>query len=283
MSVIRAGLIGDHIGESRLSRALALLAEQHGMTLEFEMIDTGEIHGFEFDAYVDGIQAAGWSGVTITHPWKTHAAHYAGAEMDAEVQGLGAANTLIFQPDLKGYNTDFTGFVEAWRVNMQRLPGRVAMAGAGGVARAIAPALLFLGASEIVVWDQDVKRARTLVDALGPRARTCMIEDSPSAIRSADGLVNATPMGMGYRGGTAFDPDLIGPQSWVFDAVYTPTETPFLKDARAKRLRALTGFDLFSYMALNSFEKYSGHAPDRETAIPLIAQLRPNDKASAHA
>ncbi len=281
MTVIRAGLIGDHIGQSRLSRALALLGELDRIWIEFEAVDTAQKPEFDFDAYVDELRSAGWTGVTITHPWKTRAAAYAGESMSSEVSHLGAANTLIFKPGFEGFNTDYTGFVRAWNTHMRRRPGKVAIAGAGGVARAIAPALLSLGAAEITVWDKDHNRATELAAALGPKARSCPVERSKAAIRSADGLVNATPMGMGYRGGTAFEPELIGPQSWAFDAVYTPTETPFLARARECGLRVLTGFDLFCHMAMDSYEHYSGRSPNRDVALPLLERLRPTEPVGA--
>ncbi len=63
---------------------------------------------------------------------------------------------------LSGLRLGFTPIDAAGR------PGRVAMAGAGGVARAIAPALAEPGANEISVWDTDPARARTLA-ALKPK------------------------------------------------------------------------------------------------------------------
>ena len=132
MTAIQGGLVGDHIGASRLSQALCILGGEHGIKVRFEPIDTAELDGFDFSACVDEKHALGWTGLTITHPWKPSAAAYAGDAMALEVAHLGAANTLIFKPALSGHNTDFTGFLGAWRTKMQRTPGRVALAGAGG-------------------------------------------------------------------------------------------------------------------------------------------------------
>ena len=275
MAVIQGGLIGDHIGASRLSLALDILAAMHGHEVRFEHIDTAGRDDFDFAACVDEKRALGWTGLTITHPWKPMAASYAGNGMAPEVAHLGAANTLIFQPTLTGHNTDFTGFLGAWRAHTDHAPGRVAMAGAGGVARAIGPALVELGAKDIAIWDVDRSRAEALAEQIGPPARAIGVADAPSAIRTAEGLVNATPLGMGYRGGTAFDPDLVGGQTWAFDAVYTPTDTPFLRTAEKAGLAILSGFDLFCHMALGTFERYSGIAPDPQSCLPKLAELRP--------
>ncbi|MBT8460184.1 MAG: hypothetical protein KJN60_10985, partial [Boseongicola sp.] len=137
---LRLGLIGDHIGRSRFSAAMDLLCKQHGLTLNFTPIDTGEMPDFDFDAKVDELIASDWTGVTITHPYKIAARTRAGDGMIAEVAHLTASNLLTFRPKTKGFNTDYSGFVGAWKAMMGvALPGKVAVAGAGGVAGAIVP------------------------------------------------------------------------------------------------------------------------------------------------
>ncbi|MCG6902146.1 MAG: shikimate dehydrogenase [Rhodobacter sp.] len=275
MGILKAGLIGEHISRTRLPLALDIMCKMHGLTLDFELIDTADRPGFDFVATVDGLRAAGWTGVTVTHPYKTNAAAYAGAGMLAGLRGLGASNTLVFSDPLVGHNTDFTGFTGAWRAQMTRPPGRVAMAGAGGVARALGPALAQLGATDIAVWDMDRTRAQTLVDLIGPVSRVVQVDDAPDITARADGLVNATPLGMREYPGSAFDAALLGPQTWAFDAVYTPTDTAFLTAARAAGLATLSGFALFQHMALGTFAAYTGIVPDAAVVLPKLDALRP--------
>ena len=271
MNRLLCGLIGENIGNSRLSRALAIMCADHGIGFDFVPIDTKGLEAFDFDAQVELCRADGWTGVTVTHPWKTHAAAWAGDAMVPGTEALGAANTLTFAP-VAGHNTDYTGFLTAWAHVLDRAPGRVAIAGAGGVARAVVPALVSLGA-EVTLWDRDAGTARALAKATGTRA--IGVDDAADAIRSADGLVNCTPMGMDPYGGTAFDGALLGGQGWAFDAVYTPTDTPFLIAAKAAGLAALTGFDLFRFMAMQSFAAYTGHVPDPAATLPKLDTLRP--------
>jgi len=276
MTVLRAGLIGDHISQTRLPAALDLMCRAHDMQLEFELIDTADRPDFDFARCVDGLRAQGWTGVTVTHPYKTDAAQYAGAGMQPDVSGLGAANTLLFGAQVRGFNTDFTGFLAAWRATMADQPvGRVAMAGAGGVARALGPALAHLGATQITIWDMSYDRAADLADMIGPCAEAVASDDAPAAIAKAQGLVNATPLGMTYHPGTAFAANLIGPQRWAFDAVYTPTDTEFLKACGRGGLTVLSGFDLFRHMAIRSFAAYTGLQPDPAEVLPLLQPLRP--------
>ncbi|NNL17959.1 MAG: hypothetical protein HKP37_04365 [Boseongicola sp.] len=232
---------------------------------------------FDFDAKVDELIASDWTGVTITHPYKIAARTRAGDGMIAEAAHLAASNLLTFRPKTKGFNTDYTGFVGAWKATMgDALPGKVAVAGAGGVAGAIVPALVVLGASDITLWDPVPEAAEKMAELVGGPARAIGMDESGDATRDADGLVNASALGMGDDRRSAFDTAAIGEQSWAFDAVYTPTQTTFLKAAASQGLLAISGFDLFRHMILGSFEAYSGIRPDPVAMLPLIDALRPD-------
>lgn len=275
MSILKAGLIGEHISRTRLPAALKIMCQMHGLSLEFELMDTAGLAGFDFIATVDRLRAQKWTGVTVTHPYKTNAAQYAGKGMLPDLRRLGASNTLIFGENLSGHNTDFTGFIGAWRARMAEAPGCVAMAGAGGVARALGPALARLGAREITVFDVDQSRADTLAALIGPVARVVPVGQADAAITGADGLVNATPLGMREYPGSAFEPGLLGRQSWAFDAVYTPADTAFLNDAKAAGLTTLSGFSLFQHMAMGSFAAYTGITVEPAAVLPLLDALKP--------
>lgn len=274
MTTLSAGLIGAHISRTRLPRALEIMCAEQGWTLDFQLIDTSEVEDFDFDATVDMVRQEGWTGVTVTHPFKTDAALYAGDGMETEVAHLGASNTLIFRGDkVAGFNTDYSGFLAAFEAVRDR--GAVVMMGAGGVARSIGPALARLGVSDIAIHDLDLARAEDLAFGIGPPARAIPSEAIEDTVRAASGLVNATPFGMAEYPGSAFAKHLIGPQNWAFDAVYTPTDTEFLQDAAARGLQILTGFELFRHMAIRSFEAYTGIASDTAKILPKLEELRP--------
>lgn len=278
MTTLRCGLIGGNISRTRLPLALDIMCRVEDMTLDFTPIDTEGDDAFDFHATVDMLRQDGWTGVSVTHPHKTQAADYAGRAMDRAVANLGASNLLLFGEKLTGWNTDYLGFIAAWQaVFGNRGPGEVAVAGAGGVARAIVPALLRLGARKITIWDIRSEAARDLARMTGRPVTAIPIEDAPGAIETATGLVNATALGMGGHPGCAFDTDLVGPQDWAFDAVYTPTDTQFLTDAARKGLKIMTGFDLFRFMAVETFRVYTGRAPDRAAILPQLETLRPKE------
>lgn len=272
VTTLRAGLIGEHISRTRLPKALKIMCDLADWGFEFDLIDTAERPGFDFDAQVRAAQDDGWTGVTVTHPWKTHARRFAGDSMAAEVAHLGASNTLVFRDGVTGFNTDYTGFLAAFHA-AGLIPGRVVMIGAGGVAEALAPALVSLGAEQVLVADLNAERARELAETSGGMA--VAMTDIRGHVRSAQGLVNATPLGMAEYPGSAFHRADLGAQDWAFDAVYTPTDTQFLNDATQAGLTPLTGFELFRHMAIGSFRAYTGLTPDPADILPKLEALRP--------
>ncbi|MCU9840193.1 shikimate dehydrogenase [Ruegeria sp. WL0004] len=279
MTALRCGLIGAGLSRSRFGAALALLGQEYGLTVDYTLIDTEGLPDFDLPTALSRCRDTGWSGVSVTHPFKPEAALWAGEAMRSEVARLGACNLLTFSPDFSGHNTDFTGFLGAWRNRFgTRSPGRVAMAGAGGVAGALGGALIALGAEDIALWDPVPGRAAALAKLLDPPARAVAMNAAEHTARGAHGLVNATALGMGTDTRSAFAPSWIGKQEWAFDAVYTPVETPFLQNAATSGLICLTGFDLFRFMAIGSFAALSGHATDPALAA-LLDPLRPKEIA----
>lgn len=275
MADIRGGLIGKNISQSRYARGLSRMCEAHGLSLEFASIDTAQIAGFDFDATVDDLRNRGWTAVNVTHPHKPLAVSYARHKMGLAT-GLETSNLLLFSPQPAVHNTDLGGMLGAWRRVMgTQKPGRVLIAGAGGVGYAIAIALRELGATEILLTDTDPARATALANSVGPTARVLSAADVAGTVPSVDGLVNATPLGMTAYPGSAFDATLIGPQKWVFDAVYTPPRTTFIRAADDAGLSVITGFDLFCDMTILSFELISGLNADRAAAMRLLAPLEP--------
>lgn len=277
MKTLHCGLIGSHISQSRFSAALEMMCKGAGIDFTFELIDTATRPDFDFVQFVGGLRADGWDGVSVTHPHKQAAADYAGDGMSSDLRGLGASNLLTFGAGTSGFNTDYIGFLSAWQSKLATTQvGTVALAGAGGVARAIAPALVKLGAREIRIFDPSEDQALDLANTIGAIATIVPSKEWSDAIESADGLINATPLGMGYKPGTAFDARLIKSQSWAFDAVYTPTNTEFLMDCSRIGLNILSGFDLFQHMAMCSFQAYTGIKPDPAVTLQQLAALRPN-------
>jgi shikimate dehydrogenase len=137
--------------------------------------------------------------------------------------------------------------------------------GAGGAGAAVAHALLTLGTGEVVLVDSQASRAAELAQALRGRfgaGRARVATDVAAAMAAADGMVNATPLGMAKYPGLAVPPDLLRPDLWVAEIVYFPLETALLREARARGCRTMAGGGMAVFQAVGAFRLFTGREPD---------------------
>jgi quinate/shikimate dehydrogenase (NAD+) len=265
VSAIRLGLIGDNIATSRAPELHRVAGRLCGIEVTYDLLIPKNL-GFGFESVFDRARREGYRGLNITYPYKE--AVIRRLEMqDKSIRLIGACNTVLFEPSgPAGANTDFTGFLVAYRNTFETTePGIVALAGCGGVGRAVSFALVQLGARGLHLFDANCFRSESLAEALSANAPFLEISVAKSiyqACEGADGLVNCTPLGMAGFGGSAFPAELFAKRIWAFDAVYTPVETPFLQNARAAGLLFMSGYELFLSQGVDAFRSFTGQNVD---------------------
>ncbi|MFV0292726.1 MAG: shikimate dehydrogenase family protein [Paracoccus sp. (in: a-proteobacteria)] len=260
-ATIRLGLIGDNIRVSRAPALHRLCGKMAGLDLSYDLLIPAA-QGLEFDALFERCLTTGMRGLNITLPYKEHVVPRLIID-DSDIARIGACNTVLFTDNgPKGYNTDFSAFITAFRNRFgDRSPGRVVMFGAGGVGKAVAFALKRLKAEEIILIDPDRAKAQTLADAINAskkgvsHAYSGTLADLPGI----DGVVNCSPLGMVGYGGSAVPDGAFPACSWAFDAVYTPVDTPFSQQAMAAGANFISGYELYYYQGVDAFEIFTGH------------------------
>jgi shikimate dehydrogenase len=264
LAKIRLGLIGDNIAASRAPDLHHAAARLCGIDVSYERLMPRDLD-LSFDAVVDRARSNGLRGLNITYPYKERILPRVTIE-DAAVRAIGACNTVLFGEPTMGMNTDYTGFLAAYRERFgETLPGVVAIAGCGGAGKAIGFALASLGVTSIRLFDADQAKARGLQAALADFQSGVNFVAASSlakACEGATGLINCTPLGMVGYGGNAFEDIPMAGRAWIFDAVYTPLETPFLKAGEAARVETLSGYELFLYQGIHAFKLFTGHDVD---------------------
>jgi shikimate dehydrogenase len=280
-SEVVVGLIGAGIGQS-LSPALhereaALL----GFDYAYRLLDLDELGrpASDVGAMVREAQRDGLRGLNVTHPCKQLVVEELD-ELSPEAAALGAVNTIVLRDGrTTGYNTDFSGFQEAFE---RRLSGartdRVVLLGAGGAGAAVGHAMLSHGAGHVAVLDVDRERADELAAGLARHfgagaAGAAGMDALARELAQADGLVHATPTGMEAHPGTAVPAELLDPRLWVAEVVYLPIETQLLEDARARGCRTLDGAAMVALQAAGSLELFTGSRPDRDRMLDHVDEL----------
>jgi shikimate dehydrogenase len=219
----------------------------------------------------------GFAGLNITFPCKQAVIEWLD-ELSPDARAIGAVNTVLFGNGRRiGHNTDCSGFAESLRRAMpDARRDRVVLFGAGGAGAAVAHALLTLETRQLVLVDVDAGRARDLAEALCARfgaGRALTLEDPAAAIAGADGMVNATPVGMTKFPGLPLPADLLSSDLWVADIVYFPLETHLLGTAKARGCRTMSGAGMAVFQAAGAFRLFSGAEPDTSRMLAHFAEL----------
>src|SRR6202044_952609 len=165
------------------------------------------------------------SGLSVTMPLKQEVLKHL-ENMDPISAQVGACNTVVRTHDgkLYGFNTDVGAIVRPLEKRLALSGVKILVLGAGGAARAAVFGLVGKGA-EVLILNRTLQTAQKL--AREAKAKT--IRREQVAKSSFDVIVNATAVGMhGVKPQHILEPKEINARL-VFDLVYNPVDTPFLR------------------------------------------------------
>jgi 3-dehydroquinate dehydratase/shikimate dehydrogenase len=276
------GLIGEPIAHSlspAVHNAGFEAAKVNAVYLPFEVW-----RGYEpFKAFMVEVLARPWldlRGLSITIPHKENALRFlreTGGVVDDSSLWIGAVNTLCIQSDgrLAGHNTDAPAALDCICKALDCEPKdlrakRVAVLGAGGVARAVIAALTAYG-PDVTVYNRTSEKAAALAKEFGCHqlpwdAREKMV---------ADVLINCTSIGLWPAvGESPMPPIALKPSMAVFDTVYRPLRTRLLQDALEKGCPTMNGLTMFLHQAQAQFLLWTSKVPPAdvfsETALTAL-------------
>lgn len=267
---VNAGLIGEGI-QASLTPALHMKegAEQ-GLVYRYELFDLDRIAGGAgaLASTLALAQQRGLAGVNVTHPCKQSVMPLLD-ELSDDAAALGAVNTVVFANGRRsGHNTDWWGFAESFRRGLAGAPvTAVLLLGAGGAGAAVAYALLKLGTQSLSIFDLDAAKTvalATKMAALFPDRSINVATSLAQEMQRAEGVVNATTMGMVKNPGIPVSERLIQSRHWVAEIVYFPLETELLRRARARGCRTLDGGGMAVFQAVEAFRLFTGIKPDAQ-------------------
>lgn len=249
-------IIGDPV-EHSLSPAMHNRAyEALGIDDEFVFIGA-RVKAGDVKEVVNAVRAMGIRGLTCTIPHKIEVMKYLDKEfIDPVALKIGAVNTIVNDDGtLKGYNTDWQGTLMPLK-KLTELKGKsVAILGAGGIARAMAYTVSSEG-SFFTVFNRTIEKAEELSREFGGLARS--YKDIAS-VRDMDIILNATSVGMSpHENETPLPKEYIAKKHIVFDAIYAPYETRFLREASEQGARVIHGIEMLLYQGAAQFELYTG-------------------------
>ena len=184
---------------------------------------------------------------------------------------VGAVNT--FWGDgygaLDGDNTDVAGFDAAVRELLGGIPSglRVAVLGTGGAAAAALTAIDTWPSATASVHGRDLARAMSAQMRHSAVVRACSMRDP--CLSDADLIVNATPIGMG-NDEIPIDFSQVKSGAAIFDMVYRPDETRFVRESRAAGHRSVDGLRMLLHQGVAAFRLWFKEDPDADVMWSAI-------------
>jgi shikimate dehydrogenase len=206
------------------------------------------------DEVVPPLRALNFRGFAVSMPFKEEILRFVD-EVSEDVRAIGACNTVVNEEGRwVAHNTDWRGFADALEKAGVKSPGRAAVIGAGGVARAILYALKVAGWESVIVA-RNIDAAHLLKDRFGA---TDVIDLGSQQEVPCDLIVNATPIG-DYPGVLVFE--RYPGASYLMDVVINPPKTPLCEEGRSRGLTVIPGWSMLLYQALYQFKLYTKTEP----------------------
>ncbi len=210
-----------------------------------------------------------WAGANVTVPYKEKVIPCLD-RLEGAAAGLKAVNTIVRRgAELAGYNTDLPGFLaDVKRNGLEDGAKRALVIGSGGAARAVVLGLVQSGCAVTLVAVIR-EQAQALADELG-RGRVDVLgwddPDLAGRAQAAGLLVNTSPVGMWPKVDATPWPETVPfpAKVPVYDLVYNPVETRFLREARQRGNPAASGLGMLVEQGALSFELWTGARAPRD-------------------
>ena len=189
-------------------------------------------------------------GLNVTIPYKEQVIPYLD-ELDKDTAKIGAVNVIkiIRQPKgkvkLVGFNSDIIGFTRSIEPLLTPVHTHALILGTGGASKAIHRGLENLGVKATFV-----SRTKKNDEVLTYRELT------PEVMRQYKVIVNCTPVGMYPKVDECPDIpyDLLTPEHLLYDLLYNPDETLFMKKGRAQSATVKNGLEMLLLQAFAAWE-----------------------------
>ncbi|MCY2983367.1 MAG: shikimate dehydrogenase [Planctomycetota bacterium] len=231
----------------------------------------------ELELFLSWCKGEKIGGLSVTIPHKQSILPML-SQAEAAAQGIGACNTVVFannaDKELIGYNTDYRAAMDCLTEAMAKWTGQqdpferesVLILGAGGVSRAIGYGLAQRRANITIT-----SRNRMASEALAKHLNCRWVNWEERHEIEPKILVNGTPVGMfPEMDETPFQTKNLKGRTLVFDTVYNPEQTLFLKGAKAAGCPVISGLQMFVRQAAYQYRLFTGLEPPIDVMVKTL-------------
>jgi shikimate dehydrogenase len=187
-------------------------------------------------------------GLNVTIPYKTEVIKFLNS-ISPEASEIGAVNVIRITrkggiPGLSGYNSDVTGFTDSLLPYLKKRSGNALVLGTGGSSKAVCFALEKIG-MKVTLVSRNAKPGTIAYSGI-----------DENLISSTDLIVNSTPLGMfpNVESKPELNYDLLNERHILYDLVYNPDPTAFLKEGKERGCVTINGYKMLRLQAEKSWE-----------------------------
>ncbi|MDQ3191827.1 MAG: shikimate dehydrogenase [Bacteroidota bacterium] len=242
------GLIGFHLSHSFSKQYFQDKFTREKIAASYELFELENLEGL-----IPLIENQSLNGLNVTIPFKQSVIPYLD-EINDVAKETGAVNCINIinnngKKYLIGYNTDVYGFKQSIKPFLESNHERALIFGTGGASKAVAYVLKEIGIDFLFVSRDPSKAANTIA-----------YQDlNEYAIKAHKLIINTTPLGM-YPN-TETSPDIpysaLTADHLLYDLVYNPGETVFLKKGKEKGAVTMNGISMLHLQAEKSWEIFN--------------------------
>lgn len=245
------GLIGHPLGHSFSARFFADKFARDGIAARYELFDMTDVG--ELRSFIDG--RPDLRGLNVTIPHKEAVVHVLDG-LSPLAREIGAVNVITIERDadgrllrLEGHNSDAAGFMGSLRPLLRSGHRAALVLGTGGASRAVVHVLR-------KCLNLDVHT----VSRTSGKGNLTYADLSPTLVAAHKLIVNATPLGTFPNVDTCppIPYDALTPEHLLFDLVYNPEETLFLRLGREHGAATMNGLEMLRLQALEAWRIWNG-------------------------
>tara|TARA_B100000953_G_scaffold254403_1_gene217938 strand:+ start:4266 stop:5009 length:744 start_codon:yes stop_codon:yes gene_type:complete len=205
----------------------------------YENLDLDDINQFK------NIIEKKFNGFNVTIPYKEKIIEFLDL-LDLDAKKIGAVNTIKICSNnkLKGYNTDYIGFIKSISPLLNKTHKKAILLGSGGASKSIVFGLDKLNISSIIVSRSKEKGNITYEELNNEIINTCQI------------IINCSPVGTFPKINECpkIPYKYINSNHICYDLVYNPLQSKFLKESKKNNATILNGMEMLEIQAEESWK-----------------------------
>ncbi|MBU4439867.1 MAG: shikimate dehydrogenase [Firmicutes bacterium] len=236
----------------------------------------------DLEKLVAGFRLMNFGGFNITKPHKMEVMKYLDG-LDPLAEKIGAVNTVVYRDGkMIGYNTDGFGFIKSIENKIGDIAKEsltILILGCGGAVKSVAMALADWGIKKVIIANRTVEKAEELANQINeswPEKAQAISMDAAAlenAVDQAAVVANGTSLGMADTiDQTPLPKYLMKKDLLVYDMIYSPPVTQFMKDASSVGAQTVNGLEMLLYQGLLAFELWTGIFPNPELGMKLLEE-----------